>query len=222
MLRKYIDVSAMNAQDFISYAKRDKLEGVAPVDPNRDMLSLAALGSVINSGEFTPQQRDEYYDRLGNSLPMKNGVVDVNKLGSIVNEGNASEYQQAEWKKIQNEAMIPAKMVMEADDSFAQAANSLPMKNGVVDVNKLGSMVNSGDASEYQQAEWKKIQNEAMTPAEMVMEADDSFAQAANSLPMKNGVVDVNKLGSMVNSGDASEYQQAEWKKIQDELMQNR
>ena len=222
MPRKYIDVTAMNAQEFLSYTKRDKLAGLATVDPNRDILSIAALGAVVNSGEFTTQQRDEYYDRLGNSLPMKNGKVDVNKLGSIVNEGNASEYQQAEWQKIQDKAMTPAKMEIKTDDSFAQAANSLPMKNGKVDVNKLGSIVNEGNASEYQKAEWKKIQDKAMTPAKMETKTDDSFAQVANSLPMKNGEVDVNKLGGMVNSGEASEYQQAEWQKIQDELMRKR
>jgi len=152
----------MNAQEFVSYTKRDKLAGPATVDPNRDILSISALGAVVNSGEFTTQQRDEYYDRLGNSLPMKNGKVDVNKLGSMVNEGNASEYQQAEWQKIQDDLMTPAKMEMKTDDSFEQVANSLPMKNGEVDVNKLGGMVNSGEASEYQQAEWQKIQDELM------------------------------------------------------------
>ena len=100
MPRKYIDVSAMNAQDFISYAKRDKLEGVAIVDPNRDMLSLETLQAVNSSAEGTIREKIEAEKALANMLPMQNGEVDMVSLERMVKSGSASAYQKQQYDLI--------------------------------------------------------------------------------------------------------------------------
>ena len=105
MPKTYINVEAMNEQDFIAYFSRDSLSGNTAIVANRDVLSTTELGNIVNSGEFTNQQQGEYYSSLANSLPMKNGEVDVAKLGNMVNSGNASEYQKSEYRRIIHKMM---------------------------------------------------------------------------------------------------------------------
>ena len=161
MPRKYIDVSAMNSQEFVRYTKRDKLAGLATVDPNRDMLSLETLQAADSSAEGTIREKVESEKALAEMLPMENGEVNVESLARLVGSGEASEYQKDQYKMIVEK--FQSVSTKAARDEASALDNMLPMQNGEIDMVSLEQMVKSGRASDYQKQQYdlmiKKFQS---------------------------------------------------------------